>query len=208
MVRYRGQSSAPDVQYLQEIIDQSNPLNIKYGNPDLEPSYTNRLMLRYNNYITRNQSNLAVNASFSNTLNAVTDKVEYNSTTGSRKTYMTNVDGNWNTSGICIISAAHRFYLRSPSPPLRRPAMPTMWAMPPTSGLPSRRAPRTIRAERKLTGTYNKDNCRFTLNTSLAYVKAHNNLTSNANRETYDYVIGGTANVTLPWQIDLSTDLN
>ena len=139
MVRYRGQSSAPDVQYLQEIIDQSNPLNIKWQ-PGPGPSYTNRLMLRYNNYITRNQSNLAVNASFSNTLNAVTDKVEYNSTTGSRKTYMTNVDGNWNTSGFVsyLLPSVH---LHSPSPPLHQASyVPTMWAMPPTSGLPRQKS--------------------------------------------------------------------
>ena len=208
MVRYRGQSSAPDVQYLQEIIDQSNPLNIKYGNPDLEPSYTNRLMLRYNNYITRNQSNLAVNASFSNTLNAVTDKVEYNSTTGSRKTYMTNVDGNWNTSGFVsyllpIGSSPFSISTTSQASYANNVGYATDQRF-----AEQKSTTHNTGLKEKLTGTYNKDNCEFTLNTSLAYVKAHNNLTSNANRETYDYVIGGTANVTLPWQIDLSTDLN
>ncbi len=44
---YDTDVDAPSVQELQGVIDQSNPLRLRTGNPDLDQSYTNRLRLRF-----------------------------------------------------------------------------------------------------------------------------------------------------------------
>ncbi|MDN3203260.1 outer membrane beta-barrel protein [Algoriphagus sediminis] len=44
---YDTDVDAPSVQELQGVIDQSNPLRLRTGNPDLDQSYSNRLRLRF-----------------------------------------------------------------------------------------------------------------------------------------------------------------
>lgn len=38
MFRYRGRSSTPNIEDLQEVIDITDPMNLRYGNPNLKPS--------------------------------------------------------------------------------------------------------------------------------------------------------------------------
>lgn len=45
---YRTSTSAPSVNQLQDVVDNSNPLQISTGNPDLVQTYDQRLFLRYN----------------------------------------------------------------------------------------------------------------------------------------------------------------
>jgi len=45
---YRGSTNPPSVQELQEVIDNSNPLQVVSGNPELDQSYSHRFILRYN----------------------------------------------------------------------------------------------------------------------------------------------------------------
>lgn len=47
-VIYRGNVNPPSVTQLQNVINNSNPLFLSTGNPDLQQQYTNRLILRYN----------------------------------------------------------------------------------------------------------------------------------------------------------------
>ena len=46
-VIYRGSTSPPSVTQLQNVLDNSNPLQLSAGNPDLEQSFDNRLIIRY-----------------------------------------------------------------------------------------------------------------------------------------------------------------
>lgn len=45
MFRYRGRSSTPNIEDLQEVIDITDPMNLRYGNPNLKPSLTTILHL-------------------------------------------------------------------------------------------------------------------------------------------------------------------
>ncbi len=44
---YRASTNPPSVSQLQEAIDNSNPLQLRTGNPDLEQNYSHRLFARY-----------------------------------------------------------------------------------------------------------------------------------------------------------------
>ena len=44
---YRTNTQIPTVQQLQNVVDNSNPLQLTTGNPDLDQSYNHRLFLRY-----------------------------------------------------------------------------------------------------------------------------------------------------------------
>lgn len=98
MLRYNGQSSAPDVEDLQRVIDESDPLNLRYGNPDLKPSYTNTVSARYKKYNQAKQSSIMTNVTFRNVVNAITNIILYDETTGAQEYHRANVNGNWDLS--------------------------------------------------------------------------------------------------------------
>lgn len=98
MLRYSGQSSAPDVEDLQEVIDETDPMNLRYGNPDLKPSYTNNISARFKYYNSDKQSSIMTNLSFRNVVNAISNVILYDPSTGAQAYRRTNVNGNWNAS--------------------------------------------------------------------------------------------------------------
>lgn len=55
-VFYRTSTSAPSIQQLQDVIDNSNPLQLTSGNPNLKQSYTHNLFTRYSATNTANNS--------------------------------------------------------------------------------------------------------------------------------------------------------
>ncbi len=96
---YRGNMSQPAITDLITITDDSNPLNIRSGNPDLKPSFSNNFRFGWNNYLTATMQTIFVNASFSNTLNSISNQTKYNDETGASETKPMNINGNWDISG-------------------------------------------------------------------------------------------------------------
>lgn len=70
-INYSGSNSQPSFTQLQIQPDYSNPQNRVYGNPDLKPSFTNSLNLRYNQFDIASGNSLFTNLSFSETQNAI-----------------------------------------------------------------------------------------------------------------------------------------
>lgn len=96
---YRGQSQQPDMTDLFNLTDNSNPLNIREGNPNLKPSFTNRINLDYNNYLQQTGQSIFGRVAFSNTLNSITNRTAYNAETGGQITRPENINGNWGING-------------------------------------------------------------------------------------------------------------
>lgn len=96
---YRGNMSQPSITDMITMTDDSNPLNIRTGNPDLKPSFSNNFSLGWNNYITATMQTLFLNASFSNTLNSISSQTKYDETTGVTETKPMNINGSWNVNG-------------------------------------------------------------------------------------------------------------
>ena len=78
---------------------QSNPLNIRIGNPSLKPSYTHTFTLNYNSYNAKSQRNMVASLYVENVMNSVTNQVTYDSETGGRTTMPVNMNGNWRAYG-------------------------------------------------------------------------------------------------------------
>lgn len=49
-LEYRTNTKAPSLSQLQDVIDNSNPLHIRTGNPNLKQSYENRVNIRFRNF--------------------------------------------------------------------------------------------------------------------------------------------------------------
>ena len=74
-IYYRGDTDPPSVSQLQDVLDNSNPLRLRTGNPDLEQSYEHSVFMRYSQTETANSSNLFVMFRGSLTENFIGDAI-------------------------------------------------------------------------------------------------------------------------------------
>ena len=68
---YRGRSNQPTMENLLPITDNSNPLNIRMGNPGLKPSFAHTMRLFYNTYNAEKQRGIMTHFSFTATQNSI-----------------------------------------------------------------------------------------------------------------------------------------
>lgn len=76
-MQYRGQANQPDITQLQPIEDNSNPLLITKGNPNLKPEFYNSINMNFNSMDMTNYTNIFVNGQISNTMNKITSMNTY-----------------------------------------------------------------------------------------------------------------------------------
>ena len=69
-ITYRGRSSQPSMENLLPIVDNSNPLNIRVGNPGLKPSFAHTMRLFYNTYNAEKQRGIMTQDRKSTRLNS------------------------------------------------------------------------------------------------------------------------------------------
>lgn len=107
-VNYRGRSSQPSMTDLLPISDNTDPLNVRVGNPGLKPSFTNSLMVFYNTFNVDKQRGLMTHFRFQNVMNSISNRKTYDESTGGYVTMPENINGNWNLFGIIGTNTALR----------------------------------------------------------------------------------------------------
>ena len=91
---YQYTSSAPEMTYLVDLRDDSNPLNIMLGNPDLENRHSHHFDILFNRALS-GQRMYNVGGSFNVHQNSLALGYTYDRTTGVRTVTPQTVDGNW-----------------------------------------------------------------------------------------------------------------
>ena len=95
-VDYNGRANQPDISQLQPIEDNSNPLLITKGNPNLKPEFQNSIRMNFNTMNYTNFTSLFANAQISNTMNRITNMNSYGQG-GVQTTIPVNVNGGYNS---------------------------------------------------------------------------------------------------------------
>lgn len=209
MLRYRGRSSEPNIEDLQQVIDQTDPLNIRYGNPNLKPSFTHNIMMFYNKYIPDHMRSYSLNLFYSNTRNSVANKTIHNEATGGKISERVNVNGNWNARGYFSFNTPlkNRKFTISSNANAQYKDDVSYSSIDKDSDSELTTTHNLLLGER-LTGSYRADKFDISLNGSINYNLTRNNKKKNSNLETFDYYFGGSTNITLPWDFYVSTDIN
>jgi len=104
MLNYRGNSSQPSMTQLQPVADYSNPMNIIVGNPNLDPSFTHRLNIRFQDFNMNSQRSIMVMGDFSAVQNGIVSKTTFDSQTGGQTTTYVNVNGSWSGRLMAMFS--------------------------------------------------------------------------------------------------------
>lgn len=90
---YSGSTSQPTIDQLQPLKNNSDPLNVVIGNPDLKQSFSNNFGLNYNSFQMMNEQYFFSGLNYSTTSNQISSSYTIDSL-GRRVTKYVNVDGN------------------------------------------------------------------------------------------------------------------
>ncbi len=203
MANYRARTSAPSITALQPVADVSDPLNIKQGNPDLKPTFTQSVGGHFNSYDVDTQRSImaAFNASFS--LNTVVNKTISDPETGARTTTYENANGDWNVFMMGMVNQP--FHNRH-------------WRFNARLGAKFSSNAGYINGEFNRSGnlrvnptaglTYSNDLFQMTLNPTYTFSMAQNSLPMQRNQYTHAYGFDTNAQLDLPFGLSISTDLS
>lgn len=208
-VNYRGTTSQPSMTDLLDITDDSNPLNIKKGNPGLKPSFTHNFRLFYNDYIEKHQRALMTFVNFSMTRNSISDMVTYDDKTGGRTTQPENINGNWNARGAFMfntaIDSAGVWNINTFTTLAYTNAVGYLSLDGKTS---QKNTTKQTQVGERIAIGYRNNWLEVNLNGTLNYNHARNKLQASSNMNTWQFSYGPSITVTMPWGMSLSTDLS
>ena len=103
-IHYRGRSSQPSLTQLQPVPDMSDPMNIIYGNPALDPSFSHNMNIRFQDFNTTLQRSIMLMANLSLTQNSIVSNITRDRETGAQTTRYENVNGVWSARVMSIFS--------------------------------------------------------------------------------------------------------
>ena len=206
---YRANSSQPSMSDLLDITDNSDPLNIKKGNPGLKPSFTQNFRLFYNDYIQNHQRAIMSFVNFSMTQNSISNKTT-RTETGGRITRPENINGNWNGNmgfmfNTAIDSAA--FYNVNTFTNLSY-AHNVGYVSTGINSDSQESVTKSLGISERLAASYRNEWLEVELNGSVNYQHNRSELQTNNNLDTWQFSYGGMVGITAPWGTSLTTNLN
>ena len=210
-IRYNGRSSQPQMSQLLDIRDDSNPLRVSSGNPNLLPTFNNQLSLGYQKYNPVTMGSFNINTSVSNTLRQIQNKTTLlaNGGTESRPENMDGFWANWNANASIMYNYTF--------PDDRYSIMTNTsgnfshqegWAS--VVGQEAQlRKTNTTGANENLSAEYRDDYLTISLDGTLRYQHSTNDLQPERNMDTYDFSYGTSFMAYIPWRnMRLGSDLN
>lgn len=75
-IAYSGNTSQPNIDQIQPVLINTDPLNIKIGNPDLKSSFNNRIDINYNSYKVLSGQSIYLGGAYNFTSNAIINSVD------------------------------------------------------------------------------------------------------------------------------------
>lgn len=201
-LNYDGQTSQPELSSLLTLTDNSNPLYITHGNPDLKASYRHTLNFRASSM----EKGISANVSLTGVYNNQTTATFYNMETGGSETYPVNVNGDRGANAsISYFKFANKWLLSG--------SMSGQWDR--SVGLVNEN--QSEEPQRSVTNTtgYNAD---FQVRTHgkwgyaelsgrWFFNRSFNRLRS-ARLYTRNYIAGLLANINIPGNIEFRNDVN
>ena len=201
-------TSQPSMSDLMDITDDTDPLNIRKGNPGLKPSMTNTLRADFYNFSKKHNRSIAADFYATTTRNSFSNAITYDDVTGAKTMRPENINGNWSMSGSVSFNTeldsigrwnfgtyatyTHNNYVNYFTP---------------RGSVQQKNTTRDdIYAADVKTG-YRMGWLEVELNGSAMYNHTRNVLQPSGNFDSWKYSYGTTLFLNLPWNMSLNTDL-
>jgi Outer membrane protein beta-barrel family/Carboxypeptidase regulatory-like domain len=104
-VSYNGSTNQPSIFQLQNVVDNTDPLNIQIGNPNVKQEFRQSINVNYWNYQTLSDRSFNASIWFSNTFNAISRIQTFENNTGRTINTYTNLSGRFNIGAWSNASA-------------------------------------------------------------------------------------------------------
>lgn len=216
----RTNTSQPSMEDMMDIKDDSNPLNIRKGNPGLLPTLRNSAEANYQNYIQETSKTISLRWSVENSLRNIAQRTDYDPQTGVSVTQPQNMKGfwtNWSSSlnltyNQTIPNTKWRYNASANASFRHQESYMRTGRYNPgagTGGAAVLSTTESISAGENGSVTYRNDWFEATVNGRFSYSHSENNQRQNQNMDTYTFSYGGRANARLPWRnLNLGTDIS
>ena len=207
---YRGRSSQPSMENLLPIVDNSNPQNVRIGNPGLKPSFTHNMRFFYNTYNAEKQRGIMSHVNFSATQNSISNSRVYNSETGGWTTTPKNINGNWNAFGMFGFNTAlpnKKYTINSFSNANYQNNVAYLTSGKGADAVERKNTTTNLTLGERLNAAYRNDWFEFGLNGSISYSIEKDKLTPDNNQEPYTFSYGANTQISMPWNMTLSTNI-
>lgn len=200
---YTGRTSQPSMQQLSPVADVSDQLNIRVGNPDLKPVYTNNFFLRFQNFISEKQQSLVVMLRGDYKVNDIASNVFTDPTTGVTTTSYQNVNGNYGGNLRVMYNTPFKnkkFTISSM----------TMASFSNAKSFINndKNTSRDLSLSENINLNFRSDFIDLGLNGRITYRDLTNSLDGQRNQETFDYRVGGSTTIYLPLNFRIESDIN
>lgn len=206
--KYYGKSSQPGMESMLPIEDNSNPLNIRVGNPGLLPSFSHNIRLGMNTYNNDHQRSIIINANASIVQNSISNSTMYNEETGGRITMPKNINGNWNgnlSAGFNTALRNKKFTIHANTSFRYRNSVGYIYDS------SSKSTMKNTLSETGLTGRFSavfrNSLMELSANSSIGYTFEKNRLYPQNNQEPYTFSYGCSATFNMAWNISLMSGI-
>ncbi len=205
---YRGRSSMPSMENMLPIVDNSNPMNIRVGNPGLKPAFTHSMNMFFNTYNADRQQSIMASAFFNATQNSISNSRVYNELTGGWTTTPKNINGNWNFNGMFGFNTAFkdkRFTINTMSQFGYQNNV--AYLTDSQTKVEQKNTTTSMTLGERVNGAFRNNWIEFGLNGSINYSIEKDKLTKSNNQEPYTFSYGANTTITLPWSMSISTNI-
>ena len=208
-ITYRGNTSQPGMEDLLPIVDNANPLNIRVGNPGLEPSFNHNASLFFNTFNADKQQGIVTHLNASMTQNSISSSTQYDATTGGKITTPKNINGNWNAFGMFIFNTAFRNKKFTMSTMTNaRYANNVDFLFNDQTKVDDKNTTTDLSVMERLQFNYRNDWFDFGIHGTINYQWEKSKLQPDQNQEPYTYTYGASTNFNLPWNMSISTNIS
>ncbi len=204
---YRGRTSQPSITQLDPTPDNSNPLNIRIGNPDLLPTFSNTISARYNDYNREAMRSIMATIQGGFVANDIINKATYDENTGAQTTRPVNENGNWNMNAGLMVNTPigkSKFQINTFTNSSFNNGISYISL---GKGDIQRNISKTISLNENLGFSYRNDFIYAQVRGNIRYSKVDNSVTARKGQENMSYGSSFNTQIYLPKSFTLASDL-
>lgn len=203
-INYNANTSSPSMSQLQPVPDVSDPLNIQVGNPDLKPTFTQRINVNFNNFDMETKRFMAAMFNASYALNSIVSKTIFDPITGGRTSTYANANGSLNLWGMYMMNQPlrNKIFRISASMSANYNSYPGY-----VNGEFNRSGNLQLRPSVGLTISANEI-FQFTVRPAYRFQLSTNSLPDQANRTVHRYGVQSDLGLFLPFGLEITTDID
>lgn len=207
-INYNVQEQYPDLINMLDYTDDTDPLNVSRGNPDLKPTLTHTAAMNMRYFNPDNEFSLSGNVNFTAQNRAMSSAVHYDATTGVSTISPQNVDGNHTVqlrlnSNIKLDKKG--YFTLAPQAYLRYNRMHSLVSLDNISSIES--ATDVVNSNVSLKATYRKDKTNVNIQGGYSWEQLQNSIQNNINDTHYSLWVGSYQQVELPLSILFISDI-